>query len=63
MPAEIDRLGAEIAKLETLLADPQLYTRDPARFERATAALVERQTKLAASEEEWLMLEEKAAAM
>ncbi|MCB1365747.1 MAG: ABC-F family ATP-binding cassette domain-containing protein [Rhodobacteraceae bacterium] len=63
LPAEIDRLGAEIAKLETLLADPQLYTRDPARFERATAALVERQTKLAASEEEWLMLEEKAAAM
>ena len=60
LPAEIDRLGAEIARLETLLADPQLYSREPAKFERATAALVERQTKLAAAEDEWLMLEEKA---
>jgi ABC transport system ATP-binding/permease protein len=58
LPAEIDRLTAEIAKLEALLADPALFTRDPARFRKATEALVQRQTALAAAEEEWLALEE-----
>ncbi|MHA6261668.1 ABC-F family ATP-binding cassette domain-containing protein [Arenibacterium sp. CAU 1754] len=61
LPAEIERLEAEIAKLEQLMADPELYTREPVKFKKATEALVERQEKLAASEEEWLTLEEKAA--
>jgi ATP-binding cassette subfamily F protein uup len=58
LPAEIDRLTAEIAKLEGLLADPELFTREPAKFQKATEALVQRQTALAAAEEEWLTLEE-----
>ncbi len=58
LPAEIDRLTAEIAKLEGLLADPDLFTREPAKFHKATEALVQRQTALAAAEEEWLTLEE-----
>ncbi|MEM6440479.1 MAG: ATP-binding cassette domain-containing protein, partial [Pseudomonadota bacterium] len=57
LPEEIDRLGADIAKLETLLADPDLYARAPVKFEKATQALTARQSALAAAEEEWLELE------
>ncbi|MDE4189730.1 ATP-binding cassette domain-containing protein [Phaeobacter gallaeciensis] len=60
LPDEIDRLEQEIAKLEQLMADPELFTREPVKFKKATEALVERQEKLAAAEEEWLELEEKA---
>jgi ATP-binding cassette subfamily F protein uup len=60
LPAEIARLEQEIAKLEQLMADPELFTREPVKFKKATEALVERQEKLAAAEEEWLELEEKA---
>jgi len=58
LPAEMEALGAEIGKLEALLADTGLYARDPARFDKASQALTERQGKLAAAEEEWLELEE-----
>lgn len=61
LPAEMERLEAEIAKLEEFLADPELFTKEPLKFNKATEALVERQEKLAAAEEEWLELEEKAA--
>ena len=60
LPAEIARLEAEIVKLEELMSDPELFTREPVKFQKATDALVERQEKLSAAEEEWLMLEEKA---
>jgi ATP-binding cassette subfamily F protein uup len=57
LPAEIDRLGAEIAKLEGFLAGPDLFTREPAKFRKASEGLAERQQRLAAAEEEWLELE------
>ncbi|MDA0188663.1 MAG: ABC transporter ATP-binding protein, partial [Proteobacteria bacterium] len=60
LPGEIARLEAEIAKLLDLMADPDLFAREPVKFRKATEALDERQAKLAAAEEEWLMLEEKA---
>ncbi|MFW5642132.1 MAG: ATP-binding cassette domain-containing protein, partial [Roseicyclus sp.] len=60
LPAEIARLEAEIAKLAEFLSDPEVYARAPARAEKASAALAERQAKLSAAEEEWLALEEKA---
>ncbi|WP_082020203.1 MULTISPECIES: ABC-F family ATP-binding cassette domain-containing protein [unclassified Leisingera] len=62
LPAEIERLEAEIGKLQELMSDPELFTREPVKFKKATEALVERQEKLAAAEEEWLELEEKAGA-
>lgn len=61
LPTIIDRLEAEIAKLEEFMSDPDLYTREPLKFQKATDALVERQNALAAAEEEWLMLEDKAS--
>ncbi len=62
LPAEIDRLTAEIAKLEEFLMDPKLFTDAPLKFKKATEGLTERQQKLAQSEEEWMELEEKAEA-
>ena len=60
LPAVIARLEAEIDRLEGLLSDPDLFTREPVKFRRATEALGQRQAALAAAEEEWLMLAEKA---
>lgn len=60
LPKEMKRIEAEIGKLETLMADPQLFTRQPVKFRKATEALDQRQQKLAAAEEEWLTLEDKA---
>lgn len=60
LPAELARLEAEIGKLEGLLDDPDLFTSAPVKFKKATQALLERQQKLAAAEEEWLDLEEKS---
>jgi len=60
LPDIITRLEAEIAKLEEFLCQPDLYQTAPLKFQKATDALLERQTALADSEEEWMMLEEKA---
>lgn len=60
LPGEIDRINAEIAKLEELMADPNLFTENPVKFQKAVDALTARHTTLASLEEEWLALEEKA---
>ncbi len=57
LPARMEALQADIAKLQEALADPTLYSRDRARFDRFTAALEAKQAELAAAEEEWLELE------
>ena len=62
LPGQIARLEAEIGKLEGLLADAELFTREPVKFRRATEALSARQAALAEAEEEWLTLAEKAEA-
>ncbi|EYD73731.1 ABC-F family ATP-binding cassette domain-containing protein [Limimaricola hongkongensis] len=62
LPGVIERLTREIAKLEELLADPELFTREPVKFRKATEAMAERQSALDAAETEWLELEEKAGA-
>jgi ATP-binding cassette subfamily F protein uup len=60
LPGMIDKITAEITKLEELLADPELFTKQPVKFQKAMDALVARQTALSDAEEEWLALEEKA---
>ncbi len=57
LPATMEKLAAEIARMDTALADPQLYVKDPARFSALTAAAAKAQTDLAHAEEEWLRLE------
>ncbi|MDO5657068.1 MAG: ATP-binding cassette domain-containing protein [Paracoccus sp. (in: a-proteobacteria)] len=61
LPGLIERLEAEIAKLAAFLSDPAIYTEAPAKAQKATEAMAERQQILSAAEEEWLLLEEKAA--
>jgi ATP-binding cassette subfamily F protein uup len=61
IPAEMERLEAEIGKLQELMSDPALFTENPVKFQKATDALIQRQSKLDAAEEEWMLLEEKAA--
>ena len=60
LPAVIARLEAEIAKLSEFLSDAAVYTNAPAKAQKATEALSERQSALDAAEEEWLILAEKA---
>ena len=60
LPGEMERLSAEIAKLEDFMSDPELFTKEPVKFHKATEALVERQAALTQAEEDWLTLEEKA---
>ena len=62
LPAIIERLEAEIGKLTEFLAQPDLFHTAPAKFAKASEGLAERQQTLAAAEEEWLTLAEKAEA-
>jgi ATP-binding cassette subfamily F protein uup len=62
LPARIEELDAEIAKGEHALADPDLYSRDPAAFARMTALLDKLRTEKEAAEERWLALAEMAEA-
>ena len=59
LPGIMERLEAEINKLTDFLSDAEMFTREPVKFRKATEAIAERQTALAAAEEEWLSLEEK----
>ena len=54
---------AKIAALETTLADPGLYRRDPTTFQRLTKSLEFVRAQLASGEEEWLGLEERREAL
>ncbi|MDZ4089512.1 MAG: ATP-binding cassette domain-containing protein [Tabrizicola sp.] len=56
LPGVISRLEAEIAKLTDLLADPELFSREPVKFRKATEALADRQSALETAETEWLDL-------
>ncbi|MDP3659088.1 ABC-F family ATP-binding cassette domain-containing protein [Phenylobacterium sp.] len=56
-------LPGRIAALELELADPGLYGRDPAAFQRVSKTLDAARRQLADAEEEWLSLEERREAM
>jgi ATP-binding cassette subfamily F protein uup len=65
--AELEALTSElpgkITALEAGLADPGLYARDPAGFERLSRALETARKQLATAEEEWLELETRREAL
>ena len=57
LPARIEEIGAEIASMQRLLDDPDLFRTDPGRFAAATASLARATGALAVAEEQWLELE------
>ena len=59
----LETLPAEIEKQDTILADPTLFTRDPAAFDKAMRAADKARAELEAIEIEWLELEEKKASL
>ncbi|WP_088310255.1 ABC-F family ATP-binding cassette domain-containing protein [Novosphingobium sp. B 225] len=58
LPGRIEELLAQIARDEATLADPALYTRDPARFAALTKAIETARAEKDAAEERWLELAE-----
>ncbi|WP_166040629.1 ATP-binding cassette domain-containing protein [Sphingosinicella sp. YJ22] len=63
LPQRIDDLEAEIARDEDILADPDLYTRDPKRFAQLMAAIEKARAERDAAEERWLELAEQVEAL
>ena len=63
LPKRIDELEAEIARDEDILSDPDLYTRDPARFAQLTAAIEKARSERDRAEQRWLELAEQAEAL
>ena len=57
LPDEMTALADDIERAETTLADADLFTKDPQKFERNAAMLEIAKAALAAAEEEWLQLE------
>lgn len=59
LPEKLEKLEKDATLCRKALADPELYTRDPVRFEKITAALAETEQKLSLAEERWVELESK----
>ncbi|BAF86471.1 ATPase [Azorhizobium caulinodans ORS 571] len=57
LPKTLDKLRVDAAVLEKKIADPNLYAKDPAAFEKASTALGKIHADIEAAEEEWLRLE------
>ena len=57
LPKTINKLEDEIKAINAALADPKLYTRDPAGFAAKSKALMEAEAKRSAAEEEWMEME------
>ena len=58
LPARIEELEAAVAKGEALLGDPDLFTRDPARFDTIMKGIAAARAEKEAAEERWLSLAE-----
>jgi ATP-binding cassette subfamily F protein uup len=63
LPVRIDELEAEIARDEDILADADLYARDPARFAQLTEAIATARAERDSAETRWLELAEQAEAL
>jgi ATP-binding cassette subfamily F protein uup len=57
LPKKLEELHGQISLLNQRLADPTLYSRDRAGFDRSSAALAAAEKALAEAEERWLELE------
>ena len=57
LPRKMEAAAISIGRLEARLADPRLFSSDPAAFARTAAALEAERAVLASLEEEWLELE------
>jgi ATP-binding cassette subfamily F protein uup len=60
LPNEIEGLEAELAAVEDVLADPNLYTRDPKRFSELTDMAAKLRHQKHSAEERWLEVAELA---
>ena len=63
LPGEIERLEAAIAADEEALHDPDLFTRDPARFADLTERIARHRAEIEAMELRWLEVAEMAEAL
>jgi ATP-binding cassette subfamily F protein uup len=63
LPGEIERLEGEVAADEAALSDPDLYTRDPARFASLTERIARNRAEIEAAEYRWLEVAELAEAL
>ena len=57
LPKKMEAAHASIARLEARLADPKLFSSDPAAFGKTATALEAERATLATMEHEWLELE------
>jgi ATP-binding cassette subfamily F protein uup len=57
LPGRMAELEARIAAFAAALTDPDLYTRNPARFSATSESLAASRNELATAEERWLNLE------
>ena len=55
--AAMPRLGAEIEKLESELSDPELFNKDPGRFQKVSDRLAAARSELDEAEMVWLEIE------
>jgi ATP-binding cassette subfamily F protein uup len=63
LPGEIERLQAEVAADEAALCDPDLYTRDQARFADLTERVARNRADIEAMELRWIEVAEMAEAL
>ena len=63
LPKQIEQFEAAIARDEAALADPDLYARDPAAFDRLMKAIDTARAQKEAAEHRWLELAEQAEAL
>ncbi|MGQ3179335.1 MAG: ATP-binding cassette domain-containing protein, partial [Blastomonas fulva] len=63
LPERIEAIEAAIARDEAALSDPELYTRDPAKFAALTKAIEKAREEKDAAEMRWLDLAEQVEAM
>jgi ATP-binding cassette subfamily F protein uup len=57
LPKTIEKLHAEIARLQRILDDPDLYAKDRRKFDETSGAIAKAHEELAAAEDRWLELE------